>query len=95
MTTTHRPPSARKEESHDRPLGCPACGSGKFSAWQGYTEWGSEKLYCHYTGDIEDDEDYETDDYGDRHSSDSESGDMEDTRVHGMRVRIQTTGVLP
>ncbi|MCZ7606667.1 MAG: hypothetical protein M5U25_11490 [Planctomycetota bacterium] len=60
--------------------GCPACGSGKFSAWQGYTEWGSEKLYCHYTGDIEDDEDYETDDYGDRHSSDSESGDMEDTR---------------
>ncbi|MBE7492953.1 MAG: hypothetical protein HS108_14525 [Planctomycetes bacterium] len=60
--------------------GCPECGCEKFKAWQGYTEWGSEKIYCHYTGDTEDDEDYETDDWGDRTSSDGESGDMEDTR---------------
>lgn len=60
--------------------GCPECGCEKFRAWQGYTEWGSEKIYCKYTGDSEDDEEFDIDDYGDRQSSDGESGDMEDTR---------------
>lgn len=60
--------------------GCPECGSTNFSAWQGYTEWGCEKVYCHYTGDDQDDEDYETDDFGDRFTNESESGDMESTR---------------
>lgn len=60
--------------------GCPECGCEKFCTWQGYTEWGSEKIYCKYTGDIEDDEEFDIDEYGDRQSSDGESGDMNDER---------------
>ena len=60
--------------------GCPKCGCDRFDASQAYTEWGSQSVICHYTGETECDEEYDVDDVTDSHSNDGESGDMDDER---------------
>jgi hypothetical protein len=53
------------------PYYCDKCGEeNKFTSSQGYTEWGSETIYIDKNGEI--------DDYGDRDSNDSETGDRGD-----------------